>query len=318
MPTTVQILHALVKPVERQEYWGWGINTLEIRPWVWKSSFCASASRFAFYNFCPQTAALGGLYGECWASSIPISMYRAVSATDSWYSHFCFAECNPHQSKLVSDREFCTGNRILLFCYCWVKKTPFLLVIPVIRNFLGWLGAIFIMSCLLLWFISKQAEIYKQSKVTSAVVKYKKTKLTKTFCFNTSKQILQVTECTHNHREIFNMEFWNSCPHSCLGERNVAACLSGNWHFLVSWSKMSTAVSVGSCSSWASEPWHRDRANRCQPGRQHLCTASASYKTSGGHGGGACPSSYSRHFFAVTASSCITNTEGKGRVVTVL
>lgn len=46
-----------------------------------------------------------------------------------------------------------------------------------------------------------------KSTMTSAVVKYKKTKLTKTFCFNTSKQILQVTECTHTHRAIFNTEF---------------------------------------------------------------------------------------------------------------
>lgn len=103
-------------------------------------------------------------------------------------------------------------------------------------------------------------------------------------------------------------------PALCLGERNVAACLNSNWHFVVSCPKMSTAVSVGSCSSWASEPWHRDRANRCQPGRQHLCTAAASYKTSGGRGDGVCPPSYVRHFSAVAASFCMTGTEGKGMV----
>lgn len=52
--------------------------------------------------------------------------------------------------------------------------------------------------------------------MTSAIVKYKKTKPTKTICFNTSKQILQVTECTQTHRGIFNKEFWNSCQHSVL------------------------------------------------------------------------------------------------------
>lgn len=55
------------------EYWGWGVNTLEIRTWIWKLSFCASASWFAFYNFIQQTAALQVLYGEFWASSISVS-----------------------------------------------------------------------------------------------------------------------------------------------------------------------------------------------------------------------------------------------------
>lgn len=70
--------------------------------------------------------------------------------------------------------------------------------------------------------------------MTSTIVKNKNTKVTKTFGFNTSKQVLQVTECTHKHKGIFNMEFWNSWQHSGLRERNGAACLNSNWHFVVS------------------------------------------------------------------------------------
>lgn len=46
-----------------------------------------------------------------------------------------------------------------------------------------------------------------KTKMASAVVKYKKIKLTKTFCFNTSKQILQLTKCTHTHRGYSTWKF---------------------------------------------------------------------------------------------------------------